>query len=93
MYELPAGYTCVTRSNDGSYLYGYTNNTRDTYTVNGFTWQKIATSSYYQLPDSSVCLSGNQYPLAFTTSLILPAVLIVLCFFKVILNMIMGVRR
>ncbi len=93
MYELPSGYTCITRSNDGSYLYGYRDNTRDTYTVNGFSWQKIATSYNSQTPNSSVCLQVNQYPNSFTNSLIMPATLIVLCFFGVVLKMFNGVHR
>lgn len=93
MYELPSGYSCVTRSNDGSYLYGYNSGVRDTYTINGAKWQKISTSYSSSLPNSPVCLSGNQFPASFFPSLILPATLIVLAFFKVILNMFMGVRR
>lgn len=93
MYDLPSGYSCITRSNDGNYLYAYSGSTRDTYGINGFSWQKIASSDYNTIPSSAVCLSGNQYPNEMVNSLILPATIIVLCFFGVILNMFMGVRR
>lgn len=93
MYELPTGYQCITRSNDGNYLYAYNSNIRDTYGINGFSWQKISTNYNSSLPNSSVCLESPQYPNQFAQSLILPATLIVLAFFKIILNMFMGVRR
>lgn len=93
MFSLPSGYQCITRSNDGNYLYAYNNSIRHTYSLNGLTWQKIGSTQYSNIPDSAVCVEGSQYPNQMANSLILPATIIVICVFKLILNMFMGVKR
>lgn len=92
MFNIPEGYTCVVRQSD-TQLYAYKNNIRDIYQLNGFKWQKISTNTNSSISSSSICVQGRQIPSSLVPSFILGALLIVLAFFKIILNMFMGVRR
>lgn len=90
MFDIPSGYSCVVRYNDTT-LYAYRNNTRDTYTLNGFDWQKTGTNSSSSLPNNSVCVKDYQIPSQTFGAIILSACVIVIVFFAVLYKAIMGV--
>lgn len=92
MFSIPEGYSCVVRNSD-TQLYAYNSNYRDVYTANGFAWQKTGTTTSSRIPDNSVCVENPQYPSSLLPPVIISAVIIILCFMKLILNMFMGVRR
>lgn len=92
-FAVPSGYDCITTSG-GNTLSAYGGGFRDTYTLIGFDWVKTAHSNYNYGYGDSVCYAGDKIiPSSIQAEFILPAVIIVLCFFKLILNMFMGVRR
>lgn len=83
-FEIPVDdYFCLTRQNDTT-VYGYQGNRRDTYTLNGLTWQKTATSTNSSTPANSVCVTTPQIPSTIQTGLVVGGVLIALGFFVVI---------
>lgn len=92
MFSVPEGYSCVVRNSD-TQLYAYTSNRRDVYTANGFSWQKTGSSTSSGIPNNPVCVETPQYPSSLLPPVIISAVIIILCFMKLILNMFMGVRR
>lgn len=82
-FEIPSDdYFCITRQNDTT-LYGYQGNRRDTFTLNGFEWQKTATSASSSTPSNLVCVSTRQIPSTIQTGLIVGGVLIALGFFVI----------
>lgn len=92
-FEVPSGYDCITTSG-GTTLTAYTNNSRDTFTLIGFDWVKTQHYTGSQNYSNLVCYEGAKIiPSSVQVEFVLPAVIIMLCFFKVILNMFMGVRR
>lgn len=96
-FNLPSGYACITRQNDDTLIGHYSGYyTRDTLTLINWKWVKTSTSTstYPSHPSNYSCLNLSRYvPNSTMNALILPAVIIVLCLFKVIMNMFMGVRR
>lgn len=83
-FQIPTDdYFCITRQNDTT-LYGYQGNRRDTFTLNGFSWQKTATSTYSSTPANLVCVTTAQIPSTVQTGIIVGAVLIVLGAFVMI---------
>lgn len=91
-FKRPTNYQCVVRQSDDT-LYAYNGYTRDTYTLINWEWKKTYThssSSYFNY-NGYICLSDEYVvPNQTMNFFILPAVLIVLCLFKVIMNMFMG---
>lgn len=80
-FDIPSDdYFCITRQNDTT-LYGYQGNRRDTFTLNGFEWQKTATASQNTMPSNLICVSDPQIPSTVQTGLIVGGVLIALGFF------------
>ena len=97
-FELPTGYRCLTPASATSEqtIYAYNSRERDTYDLIGFDWVKTRhlTYNYDQDLSSYQCLTQSKLvPTTVLQSMILPATLIVICFFTIILNMFMGVRR
>lgn len=90
MFEIPTGYNCVTRQNDTT-LYGYRNNTRDTYTLNGFHWQKTGTSTSSSLPNNAVCVKDPQISTEAFGQIIFASVIILVAFFAALYKSITGV--
>lgn len=86
-FKIPEGYSCITRNNDTT-LYGYSGNRRDTFTLNGFTWQKTATNSNTSMPSNLVCVTAPQIPSTVQTGSIVGAVLVVLAFLGMVGKMI-----
>lgn len=86
-FSIPEGYQCVVRNNDTT-LFAYQGSRRDTYTLNGLSWQKTATSSSTNYPSNTVCISTPQIPSSVHTGLIVGGVLIMLAFFSFIAKMI-----
>lgn len=82
-FSIPEGYTCVTRSNDTT-LYAYRNSQRDTYTQNGLSWQRTATSINSSLPSNPVCVSTPQIPSSILTGVLVSATFIALGAFSMI---------
>lgn len=82
-FDIPEGYTCVVRSNDTT-LYAYQNSRRDTYTQNGLSWQKTATSTNFSLPSNPVCVSIPQIPSSILTGILVSATFIALGAFSMI---------
>lgn len=98
MFDLPSGYSCVVPAFSGATnsLYAYTSRSRDTFDLVGFNWVKTRhiTYNYDQDLSSYVCLTVDKViPSEVQVGFILPATIIVLCFFNIILKMFMGVRR
>lgn len=92
-FEVPTGYNCITTSG-GTTLTAYTNTYRDTYTLIGFDWVRTQRTTGNQNYSTLVCYEGSKIiPSNVQAEFILPATIIVLCLFKLILNMFMGVRR
>lgn len=86
-FSIPDGYSCVVRQNDTT-LYAYTGNRRDTFTLNGLSWQKTSTSNNTSLPQNIVCVDSPQIPSTFLTGGLVSATLLVLGFFTLISKMI-----
>lgn len=84
-FDIPEGYNCVVRSNDTT-LYAYAGSMRDTYTYNGFAWQKTATSTS-SYPNNPVCVTGRQVPSGVLNALLLGGVALSICFFDLIYKM------
>lgn len=95
MFELPTGYECLVPSAQGYTVTAYKPNQRSTYQLIGFDWIETARVYSTSLTYPTVaCYEQSQLvPADVKVQFILPAVLIILCFFKVIMNMFMGVRR
>lgn len=92
-FEVPSGFSCITTSG-GTTLTAYKSNQRSTYTLIGFDWIETSRTTGSQTWNNVVCYQGSKLiPSSVQTEFILPATLIVLAFFGVILNMFMGVRR
>lgn len=93
MYAVPTGYNCITTSG-GNQLTAYTNTSRDVYTLIGYDWVRTSHTTGSQNYSSLVCYTGEKLvPADIQIQFVLPATLILLAFFHVILNMFMGVRR
>lgn len=94
MFELPTGFDCIVPSDHGYTITAYTPTQRSTYQLIGFDW--VETNRYYTTQSYSnvYCYTGPiMVPADVKVQFVLPAVIIVLCFFHVIMNMYMGVRR
>ena len=92
-FELPADYDCVVRQNDTT-LYAYGNGRRDTYTINGLSWLKTATSSqsWGNIPDNAICQTTAQIPSAIVPSFVFVGSAFVLAFFILIYKLFGKVR-
>ncbi len=86
-FSIPDDYFCVVRQNDTT-LYGYTGSRRDTFTLNGFKWQKTATSTNSSMPSNSVCVDSAQIPSSIIPAVVISAVMIVIAFLAFINKMI-----
>lgn len=84
-FNIPEGYTCVTRASD-TQLYAYKSSTRDTFIFNGFEWERTATSSA-SYPSNPVCVAGRQVPSGVLNALLLGGVAFSICFFGMIYKM------
>lgn len=98
MFEIPQGYSCVVPaySSASNSLYAYNSRVRDTYDLIGFNWVRTRhlTTNYDQDLSSYECLTVDKVvPSEVLVHFVLPATLIVLCFFALIIKMFMGVRR
>lgn len=98
MFKLPTGYECIVPVVAGSetQIYAYDARRRDTYDLINFEWIKTRhiTTNYDQDLSSFDCLPlDTLVPNSIRASFVLPSVIIVLCFFYLILKMFMGVRR
>lgn len=82
-FKIPEGYSCVTRTNDTT-LQAYSGSRRDTFTLNGFTWQKTSTTSNTSITSGAVCVTGAQIPSTVQTGSIIGAVLVVLAFLSMV---------
>lgn len=92
-FEIPTGFNCITTSG-GTTLTAYKTNSRSTYTLIGFDWVETARTTGTQNYSTLVCYQGSKLiPSSVMVEFVLPATLIMLAFFGVILNMFMGVRR
>lgn len=97
-FELPTGYSCIVPASatSSSTIYAYTSRSRDTFDLLGFDWVKTrhVTYNYDQDLSSYLCLDQSKLvPTSVLESFVLPATLIVLCFFAIIIKMYMGVKR
>lgn len=91
-YKLPDGYSCIDVVNDDT-LYAYLSNRRDTYRLNGFKWEKTAETSYsYGVACNYGFKSGYYVPHDHSAAMILPAILVVLAIFHIILNFFKGIH-
>ena len=86
-FSIPEGYSCVIRQSDTS-LYAYQGSRRDTFILNGLSWQKSSTSTGSSIPPNSVCVSTPQIPSTLLTGCTISSVLIVLATFSMIYKMI-----
>lgn len=98
MFELPTGYQCIIPASTTSQttIYAYNLRERDRYDLIGFDWVKTQHNSFNVNQDLSSYICLTQEKLVPTDALlgfVLPATLIVLAFFNIILKMFMGVRR
>lgn len=98
MFKLPTGYQCIVPaySSAQNSLYAYNSRSRDTYDLIGTDWVRTRrlTYSYDQDLSGFDCLSMDKLvPTDITFMLVLPATILVICFFNLILKMFMGVRR
>lgn len=91
-FQVPENYECIQRSNDTT-LYAWNGNTRDTYVVNGLSWEKTASTTYNYGHSDVVCVQGAQIPSQITPWFIGCAFVLMLVIFNHILKMILGVRR
>lgn len=97
-FKLPTGYACIVPASTTSQttIYAYNSRERDRYDLIGFDWVKTQHTTYNNPQDLSSYLCLSQEKLVPTDTLnlcILPATILVLCFFNLILKMFMGVRR
>lgn len=97
-FKLPTGYRCIVPASAGSQttIYAYNLRERDTYDLVGYEWVKTRHVTYNYDQDLSSYLCLTQEKLVPTSTLdvfVLPATLLVICFFNLILKMFMGVRR
>lgn len=95
-FKLPTGYDCIVPNATDTQFYAYNRRVRDTFVLTGFDWRlnTHTTFNYDQDLSQYNCYSGEKLvPTSVLTSCILPATIIVLCFFSLILKMFMGVRR
>lgn len=93
-YKIPTGYSCISIVDDSSF-FAYKNNQRDTYRLNGFKWQKVGqttyNNSYYYNCDHNY--NGSHFvPSSHAAAMIMPATLIVLCVFSLILKFFRGIH-
>lgn len=87
-FSIPVDdYFCVVRQNDTT-LYGYQSNHRDTFTLNGFQWQKTATSVNTSMPANLICVTSPQIPSTVLNAFVIGGVLLSLCFFYLILKIV-----
>lgn len=88
-FDIPEGYSCVVRQSDTT-LYAYRNgsNVRDTYTVNGLSWQKTGQTTSSSSYASSICVTTPQIPSTFLTGGLVAGTLVVLAAFSMIYKMI-----
>lgn len=94
-FKKPIGYQCVVRQNDDT-LYAYQGYNRDTYNLINGQWKKTYSysSSTYHSYSGYNCLSDEYIvPNSILAAMFLPATLFILAFFKVIMNMFMGIKR
>lgn len=97
-FELPTGYSCIVPASTTSQttIYAYNRRIRDRFDLIGFDWVKTQTTSYSYDQDLSSLLCLTQEKLVPTdvgVHFVLPAVILVLAFFSVVMKMFMGVRR
>lgn len=86
-FQIPQGYGCVTRQNDTT-LYGYTGSRRDTFTLNGLSWEKTATQTNVNYPTNQVCVTTPQTPSSFLTGAIVASTMLVISGFSIIYKII-----
>lgn len=93
-FQVPSAetYSCIQRQSDTT-IYAYKSNVRDTYIINGLTWEKTGTQSYTGNLNNIVCVTGYQIPSQVTGFIVLSALLVVGAIFNHIIKMILGVQR
>lgn len=97
-FKLPTGYRCIVPASATTQnsIYAYNLRERDTYDLVGFDWVKTRHNTYTYDQDLSqyICLTQEKLvPTDVMSNFILPAVILVVVFFGLILKMFMGVKR
>lgn len=95
-FKLPTGYDCIVPNASDTQFYAYKSRARDTYVLTGYDWRlnTHTTTNYDQdLTQYNCYVSDKLVPTSVLNNMILPAVIVVLCFFSLVLKMFMGVRR
>lgn len=83
LFAIPEGYSCVVRQNDTT-LYGYKNNQRHTFIINGIEWEHTSTQTNTTTPTNVVCVTSPQIPSNALLAMILIGGVFAICTFSII---------